>query len=252
MKKIYLLAFLLFVTYTSLNAQQMGVAIYGAPTLTKIKYNDFNTFADSYNTYNGYNLQGFDKMKVTMTYGADIFVKFMYFGLYYNKFSASSNAVQVSANTERHFDLVSKSYMTNVGWNLGKGPISISPYMPIGLNRTFLDVYMKYNGADKYYGNYKLDGYYTGLSGRFGFGLKLNFFLKPFFASLGFSKIYTIFGAGEMMDFGTKSGYDSIATDWGTYQSGNSWDYTGNFMSSNHKDFTIQLSLGAFIGSTGN
>ncbi len=235
---------------STLNAQQAGIAIYGAPTLAKIKYADFNTFADSYNSYNGYDLHGFDKMKVNLTYGVDIFVKFMYFGLYYNKFSASSNAIKVSANTDRHFDLSSKSYMTNIGWNIGKGPISISPFMPLGLNRTFLDVYMKYFGQDKYYGSYKLDGNYTGLSGKFGFGLKVNFFLKPFFASLGFSKVYTIFGASEMDDFGTKNGYSSIATDWSTYQSVNSWDYTGKFMSSNHRDFNLFLNLGLFIGKT--
>jgi len=258
MKKLFFTAIIILSACTMLNAQQAGVAIFAAPAFTKVKYNDFNTFAESYNTVNGYSLKGFSKMSIGFLTGADLFIGPGYFGLYYNKLNESADPVALNDISERQFDLKLRSWWANIGANIGRGPISLSPYVVCGMNYLDLDAYINYYDKYKSYGNYKLDGTYSGTNMLFGFGLKANVFYKIFFASVGFSKLYSVFPTASIHDFGSKGdpvyggGYTDIATDWATFTSGNSWDYTGKYMSSSNKQFIIQLSAGIFIGRTGN
>jgi hypothetical protein len=258
MKKIILSAIIIITACSGLNAQQAGIALYAAPAFTKVKYNDFNTFADSYNTVNGYNLKGFSKMSTGFSTGADAYYNIFYWGLYYNRLNKSADPVKLDAISERQFDLRLRSWIANIGWNMGRGPISFSPYIAMGMNYLDLDAYINYYGKYKSYGNYKLDGTYSGTNMLVGFGLKANFFFNIFYASLGITKLYSAFPTASIHDFGSKGdpvtggGYTDIGTDWATYTTGNSWDYTGKYVSSSNKQFIIQLSAGIFIGKTGN
>ena len=257
MKK-FIISFILFlVVFSAAKAQQAGLSIYAIPTFTNVKYTDFNTFATGYNTVNNSNL-ALPKWGVGFATGMDFYYSFFYFGLNYNSLNLNANPIALSDFSDRHFDLKLKSYIANIGWNIGRGSFGINPYMICGMNYLDLDAYITYFDKYKSYGNYKIDGTYSGTNMLFGFGFKVNYFYKIFFASLGFSKIYSVFPTASIHDFGAKGditaggGYTDIGTDWATYTSGNSWDYTGKFMSSSNKQFMIQLTAGIFLGQINN
>lgn len=253
MKKISISILLFFAIFNIANAQQMGITLFAAPTVNIVKYNDFNTFAEGYNKVNNSDLS-LPKMGVGFSTGAEFYYDFFYFAFYYNKLNLSTKPIVLSDFSERNIDLGMKSYISNIGFNFGKGPFSVSPFAICGINDVDLDAYVNYFGDYKTYGNYKLDGVYSGRNMLFGFGLKANFFYKMAFASLGFSKTYSVFPTASIHDFGEKGdpvfggGYTDIGTDWATYSSGNSWEYTGKYMSSANKQFIIQLTVGLFIG----
>ncbi len=255
MKKILIfLAIVTVASHASLG-QQAGLTVYAIPTLTNVKYADFNTFADGYNAVNGTNLE-LPKFGIGFSTGAEVYYDFFYFGFNYNKLTLSPDPITISNFSKRNFDLKLTSYISNVGWNIGFKAFSVTPYMICGMNYVDLDTYITYFEDYKSYGNYKLDGTYSGTNILYGFGLKANYFYKIFFASVGFSRMYSIFPTASIHDFGAKGdpvlggGYTDIGTDWATYTSGNSWDYTGKFMSSANKQFMFQLTAGIFIGAS--
>ncbi len=255
MKKIKIVFIICFAFTMNIKAQQVGVSLYTGPTINIVKYNDFNTFAKSYNDLNGYDLK-LSKVGIGLSTGGDILYNGFYYGFYYNKLNISSNSVRINDFSNRKFDIGLTSYNSNIGFNFGEGPFSISPYVVIGINDVDLDAYVEYFRKYKTYGNYKLDGTYSGRNILVGFGAKVNLFYKIFFASLSLTKTYSIMPTAAIHDFGAKGdpvlggGYTEIATDWAAFNSVNSWDYTGKYMSSSNKQFIIQLSLGLFLGNT--
>lgn len=257
MNKIFILVILSSIIGYNAVAQQMGVSLFAGPTVNIVKYNDFNTFAESYNDVNGYDLK-LSKVGTGFSTGGDLFYDFFYFGFYYNKLNISSNSVRINDFSNRKFDIGLTSYNSNIGFNFGNGPISISPYVVLGINDVDLDAYVEYFRKYKTYGNYKLDGTYSGRNILVGFGAKVNLFYKIFFASLSLTKTYSVMPTAAIHDFGKKGdpvlggGYTEIATDWDTFTSVNSWDYSGKYISSSNKQFIIQLSLGIFIGDSNN
>ena len=259
MKRIILSTIIAITICSTLQAQRIGLALFAAPSFTKVKYNDFNTFAESYNAVNGFDLQGFTKMKANFSYGGDIYVGPIYWGLYYNRFKELTTPVKIDAYCERQFNLRLHSIIANIGGNIGEGPFIISPYVACGWTSLFLDAYMNYfDGDRRYYGNYKLDGTYRGNHMSIGFGLKTTYLLKPFYVSLGFTKLYSAWVGPFIHDFGEKGnpvlggGYTELGTDWATFTSNGSYNYKGEYMTSSVKQFTIQLSAGIFLGNPEN
>jgi hypothetical protein len=257
MKRISVVFFIIFVSFNLIKAQQAGLALYAVPNFAIVKYKDFNTFASGYNQVNGSNLK-LPKLAVGFTTGLDAYYGFFYFGLNYNKLSISPTPIVLSDYSERHIEINSKSWVANIGWNIGRGAYSLSPYMICGMDYLDFDTYIQYFGEYKSYGNYKLDGTYSGTNMLLGFGLKVNYFYKIFFGSIGISQIYSVLPTASIHDFGAKGepdfggGYTDIGTDWASYSTSHTWDYAGKYMSSAHNQFVMQLTVGIFIGGVNN
>lgn len=235
---------------------QILVSAYVLPGITNVKYKDFNTFAESYNKVNNSNIK-LEKTKVGLSYGIDAYYKFLYLGFNYNQQTLTTNASPINNFSSRQFDLDLRSYLFNIGWFMGTERLMVCPYLVCGKNAMDLDAYVNYFGNYKTYGNDKLDGTYSGSNMLIGYGIKVNYIYKIFFASFGFSQAFSAFPTASIHDFGLKGdplygGYSDIGMDWETYTSGHSWDYTGKYVSSSIRQTFFQLGVGFFIGKNLN
>lgn len=260
MKIIISSIFLIFTSLFMVVNAQILVSAYALPGITNVKYKDFNTFAESYNKVNDANIK-LSRNTFNVSSGVDICYKFFCFGFNYNKSTVSSNASPINNFSSRQFDVDLKSYLFNIGVNYGAdgwgGAYSFTPYMLCGLNYLDLDAYTNYFDGFKTYGNHKLDGTYSGTNMLFGYGIKVSYFYKIFYASLGFSQAFSLFPTASVHDFGSKGdalngGYSDIGIDWAAYTSGNSWDYTGKYVSSSIRQTFFQLGVGLFFGKLTN
>ncbi|MDD3876168.1 MAG: hypothetical protein PHT69_06075 [Bacteroidales bacterium] len=249
MKKICILSLLLFIVAFSAKAQPIGLSFYGGPSYSFIKYKDFNTFAESYNGLNSSNLK-LPGSGLGYMYGGDLLYEMFHFGFYFNKLTVSTDPVKLTDFSARQFDLRLNNYISNIGFTFGESPLSFSTFVVCGINSLDLDAYINYFGKYKSYGNYLLDGTFSGMNMLIGLGFKVNFTYAPLYASIGFSQAYSVLPTASISDLSkpNDNGYTEIGLDWSSFTSGNSWDYQGAYMSSSNRQSIIQFSLGLFLG----
>jgi len=258
MKKIILLLFL-SILCIEISAQTMAIVIKESPYINKLKWKGFDEFVDGYNSLNNLNLAGFNRPKVGVRTGIDIYVWYIYFGIYQNSFHMNTKPLELSPIAKRQFMLRNNSTMFNIGYRLSKGfgklSLGFSPYCAVGFQSTNLDVYMTYYDKYKSYGTKSIDGTYHGTAIAIGYGLNVNATYKFLFASLGFTKLTSSAVSLSLWDWDSqKNGkYDKIGTNYSAYiddQNNSTFSYTGPFLKPNYKQFCLELSLGLFIGET--
>lgn len=241
------------------SAQTMAIVVKESPYIDKLKWKGFDEFVDGYNSLNNLNLEGFHRPKVGIRTGVDIYVWYLYFGIYRNSFHMNTKPLDLSPIAKRQFMLRNNSTMFNIGYRLSKGngdlSMGVSPYCSIGFQSTSLDVYMTYYDKYKSYGTKSIDGTYHGSAIALGYGLNVNASYKFLFASLGFTKLVSAVPSLWLWDWDSqKEGrYDMLGTDYAAYiadQVNYTYSYTGPYVRPNYKQFIWELSLGLFIGET--
>lgn len=260
MKKLILMVILL-IAGKQVWSQDIGFTLNGGPMFVWTKYKTFNTFVDSYNEVNGAELKGFNNPKSAFYKGGDLYFNGlgsgnfgMFIGMGYSNITMSTDPIVINAVTKRHFDLRLRDYLFNAGWIIGAHGSGICPYITIGLNDMDIDAYMMYFDKYKSYGTYGLDGTYSSFNMLFGFGIKANIAISPAYLSIGVSKLYTVMPNPWMWDWESidktdHGGWDMIGTDWASYTSNPTYDYTGEYVTPAHKQLLVQLSLGFYLGS---